>query len=149
MAGCTFPKWPQLCLPSHVLLLMCGFIAPPIERWELYSLLLNLGPLVITTEVMLCDLRLSHKRQQLISGCFDTFVLGNQPPSHEEVQTACGEAHKMWNWDTPFHSSGRTPSQQPAPSCSAVCESPQPGLWGAVMSHLCKALLPNQWLLWF
>lgn len=54
VVGCTFQKWPQQYLPFQMLFLMCSFNAPPVERWELCSPLLNLGWLAITTEVMLC-----------------------------------------------------------------------------------------------
>lgn len=55
------------------------------------------GQAAITAEVKSRDAEaeviLGHKRQQPVPGSFEIFVLGTQPPSHEEVQTA----HKMKN----------------------------------------------------
>lgn len=62
---------------------------------------LESGQAMIIAEVMSRDAEaeamLGHKRQQLVPGSFEIFVLGTQPPSHEEVQTAYGEARKMKN----------------------------------------------------
>lgn len=55
VVDCTFQQW------VHYFFLQCSSDTLPIEWWSLCSLIFNMGKLVTTVEVMLCDFW-SHKR---------------------------------------------------------------------------------------